>query len=302
MTPVDSNPTVLVVDDSETDLEIISIVCDAIGCRVDLARDGFQALKLYEERRHDIVLTDYVMEPMNGIYVALRITELNPDAVCLLVTGFPNAEVRRFADEGSVFDLITKPIQAVELKETLRLALNQSSGATQKVSGIALSNRMDGCPPLAVDNSCIRILRDQIAKCITKQTPVLVTGPRGVRKDEIVRFIHDNGPNAAKLIVKVSCAEMEEAAFRDDLIAEGGDWRSLLREAVNGTIVLDQIIRMPLSVQRDFAIQFDDITSKMHLIALSEDSLEDSLDQGVIDDEFYFKFTMDQIHVPPASV
>jgi hypothetical protein len=39
----------------------------------------------------------------------------------------------------------------------------------------------------------------------------------------------------------------------------------------------------------------------MHVIALSDHSLEDALDQGQIDDGFYFKVTMDQIDIPPTN-
>ncbi|PXA04109.1 hypothetical protein DDZ13_08710 [Coraliomargarita sinensis] len=295
-----SKPAVLVVDDSETDREIISIVCDALGCHVDLASDGLEALKLYNGKSYDLVLADYVMEPMNGIYVVSRIKEANPDAVCLIVTGFPNEDVRRFAHEGGVFDLITKPIQAQELKETLRLALNASQGATEKVSGIALSNRMDNCALLVGEGTEIRKIREQIAQSISSQKPLLIAGPGSTVKGEIARFIHRNGPQAGKRMVEVSCVAMEESALRYDLIAEGGAWCSLLRQAEGGTLVLDQILSLPLDVQKDLAAQFESISSKMQVLVLSDDLLEDALEEGRIDDEFYFKVTMDQIHLPPG--
>jgi len=297
MIPPDVKPAVLVVDDSETDLEIISIVCDALGCHVDLASDGLKALNLYNRRSYDLVLTDYVMEPMNGIYLVSRIREINPDAVCLIVTGFPDSDVRRFATEGGVFDLITKPIQAAELKEMLRLALNKSQGATEKVSGIALSNRMDNCALFVGDSPRVQKIRRQIADSISSQRPLLIAGADGRVKKEIVRFIHDNGPHAGKQMVDLSCDRMDESSLRCDLIAEDGTWRRLLHQAKEGTLVLDQVLSLPLPVQRDLADQFDRISANMQVIALSDASLEEALNKGQIDDEFYFKVTMDQIEL-----
>lgn len=290
-------PSVLVVDDSEMDLEIISIVCDALGCSVDLASDAFEALELFRERKYDLVLTDYMMEPMNGIYLVSQIKELNPDATCLLVTGFPDGAVRRLAEGGQVFDVITKPIQAAELKEILRLALNQSSGATEEVSGIALSNRMDGCAPLSGHSPQVNELRSQVAKCIKSQKALLMTGAQTSGKREIAFFIHENGPHAGKKIVEVTCADKDEPYFREQLISEDGKWGPLLNEAADSTLIMDQILRMPLAVQHDFASHFSAITKRMHLIVLSDDSMEDALDQAIIDDEFYFKVTMEQIKI-----
>ncbi|MEO0509565.1 MAG: response regulator [Verrucomicrobiota bacterium] len=298
----DSQPSVLVVDDSETDLEIISMVCSGLGCNVDLASDGFEALRLYEERRHDLILTDYFMEPMNGIYVISRIKELNPNAVCLIVTGFPNHTLRRFVEEGGVKDLIVKPIQATLLKETIRSALKGVGEGTKRLSGIALSNRMDNCPALVGDCTEINALRKQVAPRVVCEKPLLLIGPHGSGKYQIADFIHQNGPNADRPPIHVSCANMGEKSLRYDLIAEGGEWRSILRQAEGGTLILDQILALPLSVQADLAKHFEAITTKMHLIALTDQSVDDALQRGEIDDAFYFKLTTDLIEVPLVGV
>lgn len=294
----DTKPTVLVVDDSKVDLEMISIVCDALGCRVDLASDGPSAVALYREHRHDLLLTDYMMEPMNGIYVISQVKEINADAICILMTGFPDGAVRLFAAEGGNSELITKPTLTADLKETLRLALNLSKGATAKVTGIALTNRMDTCPGLVGESPAIRHIREQVASVIKSQKTTLLSGPKSTEKRQILEFIHSNGPHAAKAMVKVQC-DLNKQELRENLIAEGGKWRHLLRQSENGTLVLDEILSLPLSVQRDLADEFDKISSRMHVIAISDSSLEDALEQGRIDDEFYFKVTMDPIEVLP---
>lgn len=293
----DSKPRVLVVDDSATDLEIISIVCNALGCNVDLASDGPEAIKRYREGHYDLVLTDYVMEPMNGIYVVSQIKEIDPDAICLMVTGFPDSALRHFAEEGGVFGLITKPIQAVQLKETLRLALNESKGATEAVSGITLSNRMDNCAILSGNSPAVIRLRGQVAASIESQKPVHVIGANGSGKLELAKFIHNNGPHAGKPMVEVPCAQFGESSQGDELAAEGGEWRSLLKSAEGSTLVLNQMLSLPVPLKKDLADDFIQISEKMHLFALSEDSLDKAFEKGLIDDDFYFNVQMDQIEM-----
>jgi len=117
----------------------------------------------------------------------------------------------------------------------------------------------------------------------------------------LTEFIHDNGPHAGKQLVEIPCDRVDEKSLRDDLIAEGGRWCSLLRQAEGGTLVLNQILRLPLSIQKDLAGEFSKIASKMQVVALSDGSLEEALEQGLIDDEFYFKVTMDQIQLTPTE-
>lgn len=296
-----TQPTVLVVDDSETDLEIISIVCNALGCSVDLASDGFEALKLYEERRHDLVLTDYVMEPMNGIYVVSRIKELNPDVPCLIVTGFPNSALRRFYEEGGVDDLIMKPIQAASLKEKLRLVLNCSEGATAQVSGIALSNRMDDCPPLSGDDVHLGPIREKVAQHVSSSKPLLIVGAQGTMKRLIAEFIHENGPNAARTCTEVSCSCLTESSFHYDLIGKDGQWRSLLRQTEGGTLILRKTLSLPLKLQKVLADHFDEISQKMKVIALTARDPDEALEKGEMDDSLYFKLTTEQIELAPRT-
>lgn len=64
-----SDHSILIVDDSSVDLEIISIVCRMLGCDAEVVSDGFEAIKRCDPDVHDLVLCDYIMEPVDGIYV-----------------------------------------------------------------------------------------------------------------------------------------------------------------------------------------------------------------------------------------
>ncbi len=289
---------VLVVDDSSVDLEVISLVCDALGCSVDVASDGFEAIKLFQANRYDLVLTDYVMEPMNGVYVVSRIKELDPTANCILVTGFPDAAVRRVAQEGVVLDLVIKPIHAQSLKETLRLALNSERGATEQSSGIALSNRMDACAALQGDSEAIRILRQQIAECAACDDPLLLEGGAGGNQLTVARFLHENGPYGGSLPTEVNCGELDELALSRDLLGADDRWGVLLDRAKGGTLILNRIEALPRSIQLRLAQAFDAICSQMYVILVAETSIDAALERAEVAVELYFKITMKQITVP----
>ena len=58
------------------------------GCRVQIAIDGEQGLKLFEGSSFDVVVTDYRMPRMNGVEFIEKIRKLDPDARVILLSGF----------------------------------------------------------------------------------------------------------------------------------------------------------------------------------------------------------------------
>lgn len=292
--------TVLIVDDSSVDLEIISIVCKLLGCEADVVSDGFDAINLYNPERHELVLCDYVMEPVNGIYVISKIKEMHPQAKCIMVSGFPDAQLRRFVEENHLYDLVVKPIQAETLRQILRLALDGGEGATEEIKGIALSNRMDACTALCGESEQMRKLRDQLAARIGSDRPLLLVSEPGGGKGEIADFVHQNGPRAGGTCVVCDCAKHSEKELATYLIDESGDLGVQIRRAEKGTLILHGVEKLPLVIQQRMAAAFDPITKSTRLILLADAPLEEGLEQGSVDDGFYFKFGSDVLEVPSA--
>jgi len=290
--------TVLIVDDSSVDLEIISIVCRLLGCAADVVSDGFEAINQYDPDRHDLVLCDYMMEPVNGIYVISKIKEMHPLAKCIMVSGYPDAQLRRFVEENNLFDLVVKPIQTGSLKETLRLALNETDGATAGIKGIALSNRMDACPALSGESPEFQTLRDRLSAQISSSRPFLLVGALGSGKREIAEFVHQNGSCAGGACVVYDCTQYSEAELHSSLIDESGNLGEQIKCAEKGTLILQGVDRLPLSIQNLIADAFDRIAECTRLILLADTPLEDGLEQGTIHDEFYFKAGSQVIEVP----
>ena len=79
------------------------------------ARDGREALELYEEYQPDIVLTDIVMPYMNGLELSERLLMDNPELSIILITGNSEFEYARKAVKLGVCDYIVKPFEKEEL-------------------------------------------------------------------------------------------------------------------------------------------------------------------------------------------
>lgn len=79
------------------------------------ARDGREALELYEQYQPDIVLTDIVMPYMDGLQFSEQLLKDNPDVSIILITGNSEFEYARKAVKLGVCDYIVKPFEKEEL-------------------------------------------------------------------------------------------------------------------------------------------------------------------------------------------
>lgn len=295
------NNSLLIVDDRAMDLEIVSMACSKLDCVVDTAQGASEALAKYKEIGHSIILADYQMKPMNGIDLISEIRAINPDAICLIMTAFPDARVVKFVNEMDMSNVIPKPIRHGYLAEQLRIAVNKHRGATKQLGEIAISNRMDQCVALLGESLEISQVRKQISGLINVHRPLFIEGPYGVGKPEVVKFIHNSGPYADSHIVVCSCQDMTSEEIEANLISAEGEWGACIKEAEHGTLVLNHVECIPLEIQRVFANHIKAINEHCRIVSWANALIDDLLDAGEIDAELYFQLTLDSIHLPALS-
>ncbi|MCY7397974.1 MAG: PAS domain-containing protein [Sphingomonas bacterium] len=112
---------ILVIDDDPDVRSFIVASLVELGYRVREASDGTVGLALFEDRRPDLVVIDFVMPGLSGAEVAQRILDQAPDQRLLFVSGYSEtAAITRAAPDAS---LLTKPFRAVALDAAVRAAL-----------------------------------------------------------------------------------------------------------------------------------------------------------------------------------
>lgn len=117
-----SKPRVLVVDDDEVIASTTSLILNGAGFESAAAFSGAQALAIARAQLFHLLLTDVVMQPMNGIELAVAFLELHPGARVFLITGTAEAAhlIVDALDRGQDFPVLQKPIHPRDLIERLR--------------------------------------------------------------------------------------------------------------------------------------------------------------------------------------
>lgn len=84
------------------------------------ADNGEQGLRVFVEHRPDIVMTDISMPRMDGLEMAERIREMDPDVPIIVITAFEDRNLFKKAISLGVTSYLTKPIERETLREVLR--------------------------------------------------------------------------------------------------------------------------------------------------------------------------------------
>src|SRR5574343_523873 len=160
-------PLILVVDDTPTNLLVVSGIVENEGGSVRVAKDGQSALRLAQLLpRPDLILLDIMMPEMDGhaVLAKLRKNPMTRDIPVIFVTALTTPqEEERGISEGAV-DFVTKPVQPsvliararahIELARSQQLLSNQKDWLEQEVSRRSTENlRLENRLQLALDGT-----------------------------------------------------------------------------------------------------------------------------------------------------
>jgi DNA-binding response OmpR family regulator len=119
---------ILVADDEESILDLLSRFLEKQGYQVDVANSVDTALALLRENRYDVVLTDKNMPDLSGrteggMEIVRFVREQMPESEVIMITGYATIETAVEAMKLGAFDYIMKPIPLNELKEKIERIL-----------------------------------------------------------------------------------------------------------------------------------------------------------------------------------
>lgn len=118
--------TVLLVDDEEMIVDVGKLMLEEMGYRVLIAKNGHEALNIYEKNRHqvDIVILDIIMPDIGGGHTYDRLKEINPRIKVLLSSGYSiDGEASEILDRGCN-GFIQKPFSIKQLSQEIRKVLD----------------------------------------------------------------------------------------------------------------------------------------------------------------------------------
>lgn len=107
--------SLLLVDDEESIRFSVGKQLEKEGYRVSTAESGKKAIEMIGEKHFDIIITDLMMDGVDGIEVLEKTRELHPDTPVMILTGYGSLSTAVEALRLGAFDYLQKPCDKNEL-------------------------------------------------------------------------------------------------------------------------------------------------------------------------------------------
>jgi two-component system, cell cycle response regulator CpdR len=120
---------ILIAEDNESVREYVTRGVQSFGHSVTVTQDGGAALDAARAQKFDLLLTDIVMPVMDGIALALAVSDIAPDMPIIMMSGYANERQRAYNLDSLIADILSKPFTLGELRTTIDRALHKTTAS-----------------------------------------------------------------------------------------------------------------------------------------------------------------------------
>ncbi len=245
---MNSKAKILLVDDDESLLKLLTIRLMANNYEVTTASSASQALGELQQMQFDVVLTDLRMDDIDGMQLAEQIHIHYPSMPVVMMTAHGSIPDAVKATKQGVFAFLTKPIDKDELIDTLAKAVRMHGS-----SGAQASNHHD----IVTRSATMHHLLEQVRMVGATDVNVLISGASGTGKELLAKAIHKSSNVCDGPFVAINCGAVPAELLESQLFGHKkgaftgatSDHVGLFSQAQNGTLFLDEIGDMPLNLQ-----------------------------------------------------
>lgn len=312
----DGMERILIVDDSSETREILQRTLTAQGYTASTASGVHEAVRILNQTRIDLVITDLRMPKISGLDLIRHVHENFSDTAVIMITGYASIGSAVTAVKEGAENYISKPFTDEELFTAVKTALSKVHA--QRIALEENDDTAGGHFGLIGDSHGMQKVFRAIAKAATVDATVLITGESGTGKELVARAIHYHGAAGAAPFVPVNCAGIPEGLVESELFGhvKGAFTGATTTRAGffitadHGTIFLDEIGELTTATQAKLLRILEDRQVQMvgasrtrevdvRVIAATNKDLQTLVKKGVFRDDLFFRLNVITIDLPP---
>lgn len=310
--------TILLVDDEKSIRDTLKIVLEDNGYNVFTASDGYEALTYIRDYMIDVLITDLRMPKMDGIKLLEETFKIDSTIGVIFISAYSDIKSAVKAIKMGAFDYIQKSFSTEELLITVEKAIERKRLIEENLklkNQLKKNYELDG---IIGKSDKMQVLFSMISRVANSKATVLLTGESGVGKEVFARLIHNRSPRNNKSFVVINCGAIPENLIESELFGhEKGSFTGAtyqktgkFEQADGGTIFLDEIGELPLSMQVKFlrVLQerkfervgsLDSLDIDVRIIAATNKNLFEEVKKGNFREDLYYRLNVVHIQIPP---
>ena len=308
----DPSVQILIVDDDPGQRSLLESFLQQQGYLTLTAASGSEALEVLDSQVVSMMISDVRMPGMSGLEALAKMQEKNVNLPVLMVTAFPDIRDAVSAVQSGAVNYLEKPIDLNELLRNVQNALGSQTPSPENPQKLlALPDDV-----IAVSSQMQDVFREA-AIVAPSETRILITGESGTGKEVIADYIHANSSRTGGPLIKVNCAAIPDTLLESELFGhEKGAFTGAVRRRIghfeaanNGTIFLDEIGEMPLSLQAKLLRIIQDgsfqrlgsnkvLTTNARILTATNRNLENEVEQKTFREDLLFRLNVFEIYIP----
>ena len=322
---------VLVVDD-EVEMRIaMSAALKRCGYPVELSHNAIDALNKFRKNKYSLVITDMTMPKRSGLELLKDIKAIDAEIPVILITAYGTIDTAISAMKHGAFDYVQKPFdfdtfiflieRALTFKKELGIALAKAENGAKK----GADKKADDSPPespqakeIITEDANMKNLLEVAKNVAPSKACILIQSESGTGKELLAKFIHNHSDRAERPFVAINCAALPENLLESELFGhkKGAftgaihEHRGKFEQANGGTILLDEISEMPLSLQakllrvlQEYTVDrvggTETIDVDVRVIATTNRVLLECVENKTFREDLYFRLNVIPMVLPP---
>lgn len=308
---------IFVIDDEPLALKHLRRILEKAGHSVSTFVNPLSALKRLEENACDLIITDIRMPQLDGMELLNRAKRLAPGVAVILITGYASLDGAVEATKKGAFHYLAKPFTPDQVRSLVSQALGEKF-LREEGASLEYNGQRPRFAPVIIGKSIKMVRVEEVIRQIAPtDCNVLIMGESGTGKELVARSIHAYSARSRGPFVAFNCG-----VFNDELVANelfghekeaftGASSRKqgLLETANEGTVFLDEIGDMPLSMQVKLLRVIQEreiirvggtrpIALNVRIIAATAKDLKAAVTEEAFRQDLYFRLNVVNIVLP----
>lgn len=311
-------PTILLVEDNEGLRNALRMTLEAANYIVTEAADARAGINQIRQHPFHIILTDLKMPHGSGLEILQAARTVDADANVFVMTAYGSIEEAVAAMKAGAIDFLQKPIDTDHLLLILERTLEKNRLRTENILLREEFSKRYGFPRIIGESAILKRAVGEIQRVSATDATVLLLGESGTGKELFARAVHHLSPRRSAPFVAINCAAIPETLIENELFGHekgaftGAHDRRLgkFELANGGTIFLDEIGEMPISVQGKLLRVLEErtidriggrmpLSVDVRVVAATNKELKSAAEAGEFRLDLFYRLAVFPVEIPP---